>query len=75
MTLSTAEYEAILRRDLMSFFERSFYELNPQTMRLRSPHLEVIAARLDSSPAGRDQASHHPLSHLLRMRPSTPYRC
>jgi len=29
--LSYDEYEFFMRRDFMSFVERSFYELNPQT--------------------------------------------
>jgi hypothetical protein len=37
------EYAEILRRDLMSFIERSFYEVNPQTRLLRAPHIELIA--------------------------------
>jgi predicted phage terminase large subunit-like protein len=48
MQLSHAEYEAVLRQDLMSFIERSFYELNPQTHFSRSPHIEVTASRLEA---------------------------
>src|ERR1700690_1870403 len=48
MQLTHAEYEAILRRDFMSFVERSFYELNPQARFLRSPHIEVTASRLEA---------------------------
>ena len=44
----TPDYAAILRRDLMSFIERSFYELNPQTELLLAPHLELIAAKLEA---------------------------
>jgi len=51
--LSYAEYEFILRRDLNSFIERSFYELNPQTNFLPSPHLEVVASRLEACRQGR----------------------
>jgi predicted phage terminase large subunit-like protein len=47
------DYEFILRRDLMSFIERSFYELNPQTDFSPSPHLEVVAARLEACRQGR----------------------
>ena len=36
-------YVEILRHDLMSFIERSFYELNPQTELLGAPHLDLIA--------------------------------
>jgi predicted phage terminase large subunit-like protein len=52
MKLSYAEYEFILRRDLMSFIERSFYELNPQTSFSRSPHIEVMASRLENCRLG-----------------------
>jgi predicted phage terminase large subunit-like protein len=46
--LSHAEYEFILQRDLMSFIERSFYELNPQTAFSASPHIEVLASKLEA---------------------------
>ena len=52
MMLSFAEYEYILRRDLMSFIERSFYELNPQTRLLLAPHIELIAAKLEACRRG-----------------------
>src|SRR5260221_13190602 len=45
-------YAEILRRDLMSFIERSFYELNPQTELLPAPHLELIAAKLEACRQG-----------------------
>jgi hypothetical protein len=48
MQLSYAEFEAVLRQDLMSFIERSFYELNPQTRFSRSPHIEVTASKLEA---------------------------
>ena len=31
MIIPASDYEHILRHDLMSFIERCFYELNPQT--------------------------------------------
>ena len=46
--LSYAEYAAVLRRDLMTFIERSFYELNPQTRFSPSPHIEVTASKLEA---------------------------
>src|SRR6202047_2171151 len=49
----TPDYAAILRRDLMSFIERSFYELNPQTDLQRPPLLELIAAKLEAWRRGR----------------------
>ena len=53
MKLSYAEFELFLRRDLMSFIERSFYELNPQTSFSRSPHIEVMASRLEACRQGK----------------------
>lgn len=41
-----AEYQALLRLDLMTFIERSFYELNPQATFVKSPHIELLAAKL-----------------------------
>jgi hypothetical protein len=41
--ISPSEYRFILRNDLMSFIERAFYELNPQTRFLHGPHIEMIA--------------------------------
>ncbi len=52
MTLSPLEYAQVLRRDLTSFFERSFYELNPQTQLLLSPYIEVIATKLEACRRG-----------------------
>jgi predicted phage terminase large subunit-like protein len=46
--LSYAEYEFILRRDLMSFVERSFYELNPLAVFSASPHIETLSSRLEA---------------------------
>ena len=43
----TPDYAAILRRDLMSFIDRSFYELNPQTELLLAPHLELFLGGAD----------------------------
>lgn len=53
MQLSYSEYEFVLRRDLMSFIERSFYELNPQTPFSVSPHIEVLASRLENCREGK----------------------
>ncbi len=46
MRLSQAELTSILRHDFTSFLVRAFYELNPQTELVLSPHLEVLASRL-----------------------------
>jgi predicted phage terminase large subunit-like protein len=51
-SLSHAEYEFILQRDLMSFVERSFYELNPQAEFFRGFHIEAMAAKLEACRLG-----------------------
>ncbi len=53
MLLSTHEYEVILRQDLMSFIERSFCELNPETPFSPSPHIEVTASKLEACRRGK----------------------
>ena len=55
MTLSPAEYAFILRHDFMSFIERSFYELNPQTRFLPGPHIEVMASKLEACRKGKSK--------------------
>jgi len=47
MPLSYSQYEFLMRRYLMSFIERSFYELNPQTPFSKSPHIEMLASMLE----------------------------
>jgi hypothetical protein len=37
----------------MSFVERSFYELNPETNFSKSPHIEVMASRLEACRQGK----------------------
>jgi predicted phage terminase large subunit-like protein len=51
--LSHEEYAFILQQDLMSFVERSFYELNPQTALVGGHHIEVMAAKLDACRQGK----------------------
>ena len=55
MTLSPAEYAFILRHDFMSFIERSFYELNPQTRFLPGAHIEVMASKLEACRKGKSK--------------------
>ena len=47
------EYDCIVRQDLMTFVERSFYELNPQTRFLSSPHIEVLVSKLEACRQGK----------------------
>src|SRR5262252_6409235 len=44
--LTRAEYEVLLRHDLVTFAGRCFQDLNPQTCLAVNWHLEVIAAKL-----------------------------
>jgi len=53
MALSYNEFQFLMRRDLMSFIERSFCELNPQTAFSKSPHIEVLASRLEGCRHGK----------------------
>jgi predicted phage terminase large subunit-like protein len=51
--MSLEEYRAILRQDFLSFVERSFYELNPQTKLSLAGYLEVMAAKLEACRQGK----------------------
>ena len=51
--LDLAEYEALLRADLVGFAERAFHELYPQTEFLANWHHRVIAAKLEAVFEGR----------------------
>lgn len=52
MKLTTKEYAALLRGDLVGFIERSFRELNPQTEFMPNWHIEVIAEALEDCRLG-----------------------
>lgn len=45
--LSLAEYRFILRHDLTSFIQASFYELNPNGLFVPGPHIELMAQKLE----------------------------
>jgi len=51
--ISSGEYQLILRNDFMSFIQRSFYELNPQTELLIAPYIESMAAKLEDCRQGK----------------------
>ena len=53
MMLTQAEYNHVLKRDFVSFIERSFYELNPQTQFIPGPHIEMMAAKLEACRQGK----------------------
>lgn len=52
MIVSPEEYRLLLRSDLVSFIERSFYELNPQTRLLMADYIELLAAKLEACRLG-----------------------
>ena len=47
MMLTKPEFAAVLKQDLMSFIEKAFLVLNPETKFSSSPHLELMAAKLE----------------------------
>jgi predicted phage terminase large subunit-like protein len=51
--ITPAEYKVILQNDLMTFTERSFRELNPETSFSSSPHLEVMVSKLEQCRQGK----------------------
>jgi predicted phage terminase large subunit-like protein len=51
--LTPREYAYLLRNDLRSFIERSFYALNPQTRFEANWHIDVIAAKLEDCLRGK----------------------
>jgi predicted phage terminase large subunit-like protein len=52
LKLSPSNYRALLRQDLHTFTERSFYELNPTTEFMSNWHLELVTAALDACRRG-----------------------
>jgi hypothetical protein len=53
MKINWPEYASILKNDFVSFVERSFYELNPETTYLPNWHIELIAAALEECRMGK----------------------
>ena len=52
LRITPAEYRALLRTDLYTFIERSFYELNPETEFQHNWHIEKIAEELEKCRRG-----------------------
>jgi hypothetical protein len=48
LSVTMKELNLILRQDLASFIERSFYELHPGQSLELAPHIELIASKLDA---------------------------
>jgi hypothetical protein len=53
MIISPHEFDAIMKKDLMSFIHRCFNELNPETQFLSNWHIEQIAAKLEQVAQGK----------------------
>jgi hypothetical protein len=51
--LSQYEYTAILRNDLRSFIERSFYELNPQAAFIEGGYIDLMSSTLEKCRSGK----------------------
>jgi len=51
--LSQYEYSAILRNDLLSFIERSFYELNPQAAFIEGAYIDFMSSALEKCRSGK----------------------
>jgi hypothetical protein len=64
MTIARDEYEVVLKNDLTSFIERSFYELNPQTQLSPQP-----SHRSSCLPARRLPTTETPKRLIVTMPP------
>ncbi|WVH09262.1 MAG: hypothetical protein EoVTN8_613 [Fluviibacter phosphoraccumulans EoVTN8] len=53
MNITAKEYQTLLRSNFVTFIERSFYELNPQTRLLLAPYIHLIAMHLEACRLGR----------------------
>ena len=53
MELTEKEYRTILRNDFVTFTERAFYELNPQTQLLLAPYIHLIGMHLEACRLGK----------------------
>ena len=53
MNLTPCEYDMILRNDLASFIERSFYEVNPGKKLMMADYINLIASRLEACRQGK----------------------
>jgi len=51
--ITQSEYNTFLRNDFLSFIERSFYELNPQTLLQIADYMEVMASKLEACRQGK----------------------
>ncbi|CAM3762498.1 phage terminase large subunit [Polynucleobacter brandtiae] len=50
--ITQQEYRTIIRNDFVTFTERAFYELNPQTQLLLAPYIYLIGTHLENCRTG-----------------------
>jgi hypothetical protein len=53
MIINSDQYASILRNDFLSFMEKSFHDLNPETTYLHNWHIDIIAAALEECRLGK----------------------
>lgn len=53
MKVEPKEYQFLLKNDLVTFIERAFYELNPQTKLVMADYIELLAAKLEDCRQGK----------------------
>jgi hypothetical protein len=51
--ISSRDYAALLRSDLVAFIHRAFCDLNPQTLFMPAPYIELMASRLEDCRSGK----------------------
>lgn len=52
MTMTIKEYQTLLRSDFVSFIQKSFAQLNPQTQLIMAPYVHLIAMHLEACRRG-----------------------
>ena len=51
--ISPHDYAALLRSDLVAFIHRAFCDLNPQSLFMPAPYIELMASRLEDCRSGK----------------------
>jgi hypothetical protein len=51
--ISPHDYATLLRSDLVAFIHRAFCDLNPQTLFMPAPYIELMASRLEDCRSGK----------------------
>ena len=53
--ISPHDYATLLRSDLVAFIHRAFCDLNPQTLFMPAPYIELMASRLEDCRSGKSR--------------------